>query len=669
MKKKSGYLLLALIVSISATAQSKPPSWAQGQWLHPETNEWIIGFAPQFAVYENEFWSYQSVSKAKGVYAITLSKKNVLKKLLVQKTGNATIKIGADAKHLITLSSRYNENPQYGRYETLGFKEPLIKKDSFHVKGWLIGYDADTAGYRFVKIILNHLMKSEQASWIAEVDSLGRFDITIPLLNPQDVMLTFNDKPVQFYAVPGKSVTMGIESAKYVLPKDESKEEAAAFFKRRLPLVFMGQPAKLNAEYNAFMPALQESLGFFVNRDSVVKLNADAYKKFRLGKMRQQLNELNNSTVIHGGSVQFFQLMESEIRYAAANDLLRYRWLHDRDKRVNLPAAYLSFIQELPLNSPKAVLSSRFYSYLREVNNLEGSFSPDTTIFIPIAESIAQMKKTGFAFTPEEEKAISQLLAEEAHDTTAKFADTAAVTKWFQKYSKDITEAFGQLISIKKGKMLLAGVQKYGKGAGTDALLSRVVDTDLRSSRLTDAAVLQAVYSGIGNDVIRDELKSYYNEAAQKIKGAMPAGAVIIKQDDKASKEVWEKLLVPYRGKVVYVDFWAPWCGPCMNEMSYTDAKKEMEGKDAVFLYLGVNCSKKSWENAIKTKDIKGEHYLLSDDEYSLLSNRFQISGIPRYLLVNKKGEVVNDDAPRPSEKAILLPAIHSLLAENTANK
>ena len=83
-----------------------------------------------------------------------------------------------------------------------------------------------------------------------------------------------------------------------------------------------------------------------------------------------------------------------------------------------------------------------------------------------------------------------------------------------------------------------------------------------------------------------------------------------------------------------------------------------------MFLYLGVSCTEESWKNTIKTKEIKGEHYLLSQDEYTLLGDRFQISGIPRYLLVDKKGNVVNENAPRPGEQNVLLDAINKILAK-----
>ena len=100
-----------------------------------------------------------------------------------------------------------------------------------------------------------------------------------------------------------------------------------------------------------------------------------------------------------------------------------------------------------------------------------------------------------------------------------------------------------------------------------------------------------------------------------------------------------------------------------MGEMPASKVlKKEMAGEEVVFLYLGVNCSEKNWANTIKTEQIEGEHYLLSPDEYSLLSSRFRISGIPRYVLIDKEGEVSDPDAERPSSGQTLIDDIEALL-------
>lgn len=128
-------------------------------------------------------------------------------------------------------------------------------------------------------------------------------------------------------------------------------------------------------------------------------------------------------------------------------------------------------------------------------------------------------------------------------------------------------------------------------------------------------------------------------------------------QIDKISNEentVLDSVISKYPGKVVYVDFWAPWCGPCMGEMPYSKQLKEsFKGKDIIFIYLACDCTVDSWKATIANKDINGVNLLLSNDDYGKLKRRFEISGIPHFLLINKKGEVINKNAPRPSDDNI----------------
>jgi len=129
------------------------------------------------------------------------------------------------------------------------------------------------------------------------------------------------------------------------------------------------------------------------------------------------------------------------------------------------------------------------------------------------------------------------------------------------------------------------------------------------------------------------------------------------------NNEVLQQLAELYPGKVLYIDFWAPWCSPCMGEMPFSAArKKDLSGKDVVFVYLASQCTDSQWKVSIQENDIRGEHFLLNDEQLLSLSGLLGIQGIPHYTLLDKEGNIVEKSAPRPSSGDELVSLIENYL-------
>ncbi len=117
-----------------------------------------------------------------------------------------------------------------------------------------------------------------------------------------------------------------------------------------------------------------------------------------------------------------------------------------------------------------------------------------------------------------------------------------------------------------------------------------------------------------------------------------------------------------YAGKVIYIDVWATWCGPCLNQMKYAPALHEyFEGKDVVFVNLCMACEVETWLPTIARHNIGGENYFMSGDT-ALFNDEQKIYGYPTYIIIDKTGTLHNTDIPWPSNTTGTIEIINALL-------
>ncbi len=107
------------------------------------------------------------------------------------------------------------------------------------------------------------------------------------------------------------------------------------------------------------------------------------------------------------------------------------------------------------------------------------------------------------------------------------------------------------------------------------------------------------------------------------------------------------------KGKYVYVDVWATWCAPCKREIPYLkDLNKEYLDKDITFVSLSIDKmeDKDKWIQMVKGENLEGVQIMADNAWNSEFVTSYGIKGIPRFILIDKEGNILDSDAPRPSD-------------------
>ena len=109
-------------------------------------------------------------------------------------------------------------------------------------------------------------------------------------------------------------------------------------------------------------------------------------------------------------------------------------------------------------------------------------------------------------------------------------------------------------------------------------------------------------------------------------------------EKEVAADSLLQVITRPYRGKMVLVDMWNTWCGPCMRAMKSLKPLKE-ELKEVVYLYIVDETSPEGkWK--VMIPDIPGIHCRISNEQSTALAKLYEYPGIPTYFVVNREGDI-----------------------------
>lgn len=133
-------------------------------------------------------------------------------------------------------------------------------------------------------------------------------------------------------------------------------------------------------------------------------------------------------------------------------------------------------------------------------------------------------------------------------------------------------------------------------------------------------------------------------------KGTDAINAVMQTPDGKTCK------LSDFFGKFTYVDVWATWCDPCCAEIPHLEKLVEhFKGNgDIQFISISVDANQKAWLAKLEKDKPEWAQFILSKEEAKHFMDEWGITGIPRFIMIDRNGKIYAADAARPSDKDII---------------
>ncbi len=256
---------------------------------------------------------------------------------------------------------------------------------------------------------------------------------------------------------------------------------------------------------------------------------------------------------------------------------------------------------------------------------------------------------------------------EEVEDNSKDYMDIVDLNDASSLQSMEYTMFIGEYLSnettkhIKENELDESDSNLYFKTS--NIFISKLFKNDkiktfLEAKNLHDRIKYLGV-NGVDSDYEKFKSKEKYKPYLASIneqydKWAPLKTGALAKDFEIVDLEGQKKKLSDYRGKYVYIDVWATWCGPCRGEIPHLEKlQEEYEDKNIVFMSVSIDNKKETWARMVKDKKMKGEQVFIEGAWNSSLAKDYNIGSIPRFMLIDKEGKIISANEKRPSSKSI----------------
>ena len=657
-------IITALFALVALTDQAQVLNTiTDTYWRNETTGDWIIGFASKHVIYENQVWDIATQTDKDDTYMLTLDNGMVIKvgKL---KRGKRTITIGGE-KPVICSPITTPTLPDYPKKDQrTGFVDNNYQMgDSAILIGWMKDMPEQAWKYgREFGVGIESIFARQQISTYTKMDSLGRFSLKIPLINSSQVFIDWNRSRLSSVMEPRKT---------YFLLCD---------FKTGQRL-FMGDDVRVQNELLAYPHQFAndrlEDMESGMMDAMQFKIYTDSMRLSRMAELQERMCQHPNL------SQRYIDYLTGYYLTGQGESMMQARF-HMPGRE--LPQEYMNYVGQLwQQKAMPYTLYRDFSTFMRDyIDQLDEKRQID--LADQTVRAVKRLEQQGIIkLTPEESKLLDDYAPlskemdrllnyakshEDSHQLIEEFERNEIVVKTYKLFDRlgEPLEREQAAINIRSNLATIdsVGCDRNRRDIYLACYLWRFVDATRNPLPpfLMESAEQEIKLSVALNTIkkLNDKYAALQNQDLTSAASLRPSTDVENMSDGEA---ILRKIIEPFKGRIIFLDIWGTWCGPCKTALKESHNLKEtLKDYDIIYLYLANRSSEESWKNVIKEYNLTGPncvHYNLPEDQQNAIEHYLNVNAFPTYKLIDRQGNIHNYDWLRANDANNLKSTIAKL--------
>ena len=660
------------------------PDWASGNWLTTDgSNRWVCGFLPQTAVWWNDFWDYGTVTRKGKTLWVQLKNGDRDTTLCLKEGRDGALLLGSDGRTFATLGRdlvRRTTPAAEWKYDPEKYRNELYRPGTAVIRGILEGYTPQF-GFTSGTLMSYDPITRRDCAALIEVLPDGRFSAEIETEHPKTLVMSLGPGTIRnLYVEPGDTLM-----CRFVM-SDLQNPQCRSGMKDWSRSRFMGRAA----EYNMYrmiadriVPAQDSVYGR--TQECVGRGAADEYKAWIAERFRRTEDSLSALAARYEISGRTRDLLYAEHSQRAFCNLLDYASANQNSKIINgrlrddgvyeaernpdyrpLPASFYDFVTMERVDDPLMITTSDANSVISRlvvsspvmnIGRIADAFSAFSGLFGPgLIAYIAGKVREGCPDLTPGQRAELDSLPFKSRGESVSIRDTMISRRFvacLKEFNAQRAKEQARLDTLREKYMYANAfdtLRRYGLDrclaydyALTGYFYSLVSQQQQNENfRLDLFAEMTRLLPYVGTPYLTGRIVRAYEEASSVVIRPVEKDEPRTKADD-----YFDELIAPYRGYVLYIDFWGTGCAPCRQGMvEARQTVEELKDSKIKFLYItseGIS-PLAAYDRFLSERRIQGERLRLSDDQWNLLCTKFDIYGIPHCVVVDKQGRVVDNN-------------------------